>query len=246
MRFLTLLFFAVVIISFFITGTRESREISRIELENAFCPESLIALAERNPETRSFVMHYSDYEGVPGDIDISKDVTPGQIPLFIQWDERWGYEKYGDDFLAITGCGPTCLSMVYTGLTGKLDLNPYEMARRAEGEGYYVRGSGSSWSLMDEFASETGLRVSSVIFDEDHILAALNQGHPVICSMGPGEFTTTGHFIVLTDVKNGDEIVVNDPNSIKNSRKTWKLKALMPQIKNLWAYSHQTPDSEEQ
>ena len=36
----------------------------------------------------------------------------GSVPLFLQWDERWGYRSYGGDFLAVTGCGPTALSMV--------------------------------------------------------------------------------------------------------------------------------------
>ena len=45
-------------------------------------------------------------------IDVSADVNAGEIPLFLQWDERWGYRSYGGDFLAVTGCGPTALSMV--------------------------------------------------------------------------------------------------------------------------------------
>ena len=68
-------------------------------------PESLIELLEKNPEARDFVLDYPDYKGLQ-EIDISGEVEPGEIPLFLQWDERWGYEKYGSDFLAVTGCGP--------------------------------------------------------------------------------------------------------------------------------------------
>ena len=38
--------------------------------------------------------------------------------------------NYGDNFLAITGCGPTALSMVYVGLTGDTSMNPYSSRRR--------------------------------------------------------------------------------------------------------------------
>ena len=60
-------------------------------------PESLIELLEKNPEARDFVLDYPDYEGLQ-EIDISGEVVPGEIPLFLQWDERWGYEKYGSDY----------------------------------------------------------------------------------------------------------------------------------------------------
>ena len=52
--------------------------------------------------------------------------------------------------------------------------------------------------------------------------------------MGPGDFTTTGHFIVLVGYENG-KIKVNDPNSIKNSEKEWTYEQIKDQIRNLWA-----------
>ena len=126
--------------------------------------------------------------------------------------------------------------MVYVGLTGDTSLNPYAMAELAMEDGYCVEGSGSSWSMMTELASKIGLSARELVFDEDHIRSALSDGNPIICIMGPGDFTESGHFIVLTGIDAQDEIRVNDPNSIKNSRKTWKLSDLMPQIRDLWVY----------
>ena len=220
-----------------INATQWISVYDRMIYEQKGYPESLINLAEKNPETAQFVKDYENYEGNPDDIDISKEVEKGEIPLFLQWDERWGYEKYGSDFLAITGCGPTCLSMVYCGLTGKTDLNPYEMSKLASEGGFYVAGSGSSWSMMEDLAAQIGLTVHKVTFDAEHIMAALQEGHPIICIMGPGDFTTTGHFIVLTGVDRNGNIKINDPNSRKNSEKTWNLDDIMPQIRNIWSYS---------
>lgn len=70
----------------------------------------------------------------------------------------------------------------------------------AEDNGYYVDGSGSSWELMSSGAEKLGLTVSSVIFDAEHIRATLESGQPIICVMGPGDFTDAGHFLVLTGV----------------------------------------------
>jgi len=53
--------------------------------------------------------------------------------------------------------------------------------------------------------------------------------------MKPGDFTTAGHFIVLTKTENG-QIKVNDPNSRSRSR-FWDYETLAKQIKNLWAFS---------
>lgn len=201
-------------------------------------PEGLKRLLESNPEARSFVMDYPSKKDSHPVIDLSGEVTKGTIPLFLQWDERWGYETYGDGLLALTGCGPTCLSMVRCGLSGDTDWDPWQVAQMAQRQGYYEPGAGSSWTLMSEGAESIGLLATEVIFDEEHIRAALAEGSPIICSMGPGDFTTAGHFIVLTGTDDDGKIKVCDPNSRKRSEKTWELSDLMAQMKNLWAYSY--------
>lgn len=199
-------------------------------------PQSLQELFEKNPEAEQFVLDYPKNKDKHPEINLSGEVTQGTIPLFIQWDERWGYENYGGDFIAVTGCGPTCLSMVYCGLRGETGKNPFEVAQWAEREGYYVNGAGSSWDLMSQGALDLGLTQVNVIFDAEHILGALRNGTPIICAMRPGDFTTTGHFIVLSGVDEDDKVIVRDPNSRVRSEKKWKVEDLMPQIKNLWGY----------
>lgn len=199
-------------------------------------PESLRQLAENNPETIDFVKQYPEKKDRQDKIDVSGDLTEG-IPLFLQWDERWGYRKYGGDYMAVNGCGPTCLSMVWCGLTRKSKWDPYQVARKAEQDGYYVKGTGTSWDLMTSGASELGLDVEKLSLDEKKIIKNLQQRHPIICTVGPGDFTTQGHFLVLTGVDEEGKIMVNDPNSIKRSKKRWELDRLIPQIRNLWAYS---------
>ena len=121
--FFACLLVAAVLIVLKFTAGHQSVDVEKLRDEN--CPESLIELAEKNPEAINFVRNYAKNAGKKEEIDISGEVHRGKIPLFIQWDERWGYEQYGDDFLAVTGCGPTCLSMVYCGLTGNTQWNPY-------------------------------------------------------------------------------------------------------------------------
>lgn len=179
-------------------------------------------------------------EGAASDnvpIDISGEVEKGKIPLFFQYDKRWGSRIYGDDLMKINGCGPTCLSMVVCGLSGTTDYDPFTVAEMAESYGYFVKGSGSAWSLMSEGAYMLGLTSEEVIFDKDHIRQELENGRPIICIMGPGDFTTDGHFIVLCSIDDEDNVKVHDPNSKKRSKKKWNLERLMPQVRNLWSYT---------
>lgn len=160
----------------------------------------------------------------------------GEIPHFLQWDERWGYQIYGDNLMAVNGCGPTVLSMVAAGLTGDSTVTPYKVAKFAEENGYYAGEAGTSWSLMTEGARQFGIHGEEMGLSEEEIISALENGNPVICSMSPGDFTTTGHFIVLVGTEDG-KIRVNDPNSVKRSEKLWDYATLEPQINNLWVYT---------
>ena len=64
----------------------------------------------------------------------------------------------------------------------------------------------------------------------------LNQGNPIICSVKPGDFTTTGHFLVITKTIDG-EFYLNDPNNKENSQRSWTYERLASQIKAMWSYS---------
>lgn len=202
-------------------------------------PQSLQEKLENYPECIEFVEHYAEEHDKEHVIDISGEYTPGQIPLFIQWDIRWGYALYGDDMLGINGCGPTCLSMVLVGLTGNTAMDPLTVANFAEENGYYCQGAGSYFSLLSAGAAQLGLYSEEVPLDETTIRDYLDRGQPIICYVTEGDFTVGGHFIVLTGVNSDGTVNVNDPNSRKNSEKTWELPQIMKQTQYLWAYSLQ-------
>jgi hypothetical protein len=75
-------------------------------------PDSLIEFEQKYPEATDFVENYHKYKNKSFDLDVSHEVRKDNIPLFIQWDKRWGYKTYGSNFLGVNGCGPTSLSMV--------------------------------------------------------------------------------------------------------------------------------------
>ncbi len=194
-------------------------------------PQSLVELLERNPETEEFVLNYPFRGKTTHDLS-GYDRSSG-VPLFMQWDSQWGYEPYGTDVLGLTGCGPTCLAMAGYYLRGDASFTPDQVAHFSESSGYYAPGQGSAWALISEGGRRLGLDVTEIPLMEQLIAENLNAGNLIICAMGPGDFTTAGHYILLTGYENG-MIRLNDPNSHRNSEKLWDYKTLEPQIANLW------------
>ncbi len=95
-------------------------------------------------------------------------------------------------------------------------------------------GGGSLWTLMSEGAQKLGIDSTELPLDKQRVINNLEVGNPVVCIMGPGDFTKKGHFIVMTGIENG-KIKINDPNSIENSNKLWNFDDISSQINNLWA-----------
>jgi hypothetical protein len=174
-------------------------------------PDELLELLSRNKETVDFVYDYPNHSFEKNNKKISvKDYyTPGKISLFLQWDEKWGYDKYGDDYIAVGGCAPTSLSMVAVGLTGNTNINPISVSNYAYENGYYVEGVGSSCSLISQGAKHFGLKSEELPLSKSSILSTLEDG----------------------------KIEINDPNSKLNSSKAWDVDVFLKETKNLWKIS---------
>ena len=196
-------------------------------------PEELLDLLEKNPEAQEFVLNYPIKKDLDPEIDLSEYLDSSDVPLLLQWDERWGYSQYAGELMGLSGCGPTCLSMVCLYLLDDASYTPQYIAEFATENGYSVSGNGSSWTLISEGGEKLGLDVTEIPLDENRIIRNLEVGNPIICVMGPGFFTSTGHFIVMTEYEDG-YVKVNDPNSPNRSEQTWKLTEVMEQIRNLW------------
>lgn len=197
-------------------------------------PEDLLKMLSRNLDMLDFVLEYPEKQGQVF-ADTVGDVKAGEIPLLLQYDQRWGYGDYGASSVVVSGCGPACLSMVAAGLTGDDTVTPYAVAQYASQEGYYVFGAGTAWSLMSRGASRFGVEGEELPLMKSRMESALREGRPIICVVGPGDFTTSGHFIVITGMKDG-QFTVNDPNSTQRSNMLWDYETLEPQIRNLWAF----------
>lgn len=214
----------------------EHLEQVRIQATVQGYPKGVIELLDKNPATVDYVEDYGEKQGQAYAEDIGDDYVEGQIPLLIQWDERWGYAPYGTSVVAVSGCGPTCMAMVAAGLNHDPTITPAKVAAYGTENSYVDEENNTYWAFMQEAGADFGLSCYSGFLTEQQLAAELSAGHPVICSMGPGYFTQNGHFIVMTGYENG-QIRINDPFSEENSARTWSYAEIQDQIKAMWVYS---------
>ncbi len=215
--------------------SKTSKEYKEIYENMNQYPTKLLAALCSNPEMLEFALGYLKAEGSATG-EFTKQEKQEDYPLLLQWDKRWGYASYGENCLGLSGCAPTCISMVALALTGDEEATPDQVAAYAEREGYYMAGTGTLWTFMTEGASHFGIKGRELSLNKSVIFDELESGHPIICSMAPGDFTTQGHFIVLIGLRDG-KIIVNDPNSKERSCVLWDYDILSAQTKNLWVYN---------
>ena len=203
----------------------------------AFAPSYIREKAYYTPEAIAWPAEYYYYHNVKFDKSIASDVTEGEFPVLLQWDKRWGYELYGTNFMGNNGCGPTALAIVYAGLTGNTDWNPYSLAMYSIDNGLYVPNVGTKWVFMEEGGSYLGLTVDVIGEDLELARPALEAGKVLICKVAPGDFTSGGHFIVVTRMLEDNQVEVRDPNSRNKSLVTWDYDRIIGQTDYVWAYS---------
>lgn len=211
--------------------------IAKISENSSFYPENMLKALANNPEMADFVSGYLSERGEVT-CEMTRSEKEQEYPLFLQWDMRWGYLPYGDDSnIGLSGCGPTCISMVLYYLTKNEMFTPDKIAAYAMDHNYYVEGTGTAWSLMKDVASLYGITVTEPSESEIALKAELDQGHVLICAMRQGDFTVAGHFIVIYGYDESG-FMVNDPNCAARSRKRWPYHEIKEQIKKVWAYGN--------
>lgn len=140
-------------------------------------------------------------------------------------------QHYGCGTIATDGCGPTSLAMVLTYLLGR-EITPIETSEK--GDGTYTCAKGTYWSYFEAMANEYGVNCEQKSATNQNIIDSLKDGKTIIAIMGPGHFTSGGHFIVLRGIDDDGKIIVADPNNEERSKQTWDVNIISDESSNLW------------
>lgn len=163
-----------------------------------------------------------------------------------QHDSKWGGLPYAVDgeksTIKSAGCGPTAMADVLAAIVSPY-IDPLTTASWARMKGYKVYKSGTSYSFPVAIGKAFGVKVirlntKSIYKDayspyHDMVKKEIDKGNWIIACMGPGLWTSSGHYITVYGLEN-DKVYINDPASAKSTRSCAPWSTFISQVKYYW------------
>lgn len=156
----------------------------------------------------------------------------GVLTYYNQNDSRWAGQLYGDqDPLSGYGCGPTVLAMLVSSFSDQT-YTPADMAKWAADNQFWSPGSGTRHNFIPDGAAAFGFNVVPFHnYTAEGIISELSSGHVLVALLGPGSFTSTGHFIIIADYWTGNQVRIADPANLENTQTPWEIETLLNELK---------------
>lgn len=165
---------------------------------------------------------------------------------YLQTDPRWGsldYSAPGEKTtIAASGCGPTAMAMVLATWADP-SVTPKTECAWALAHGYKAPRQGTYYGYFEPAGARYGLRVTRLNYANIYGNAtsayhsqardALDRGDLVIACMGKGNWTSSGHYVLVWDMQ-GDTIYINDPASTLARRTRGSYALFKQQVKYYW------------
>lgn len=159
--------------------------------------------------------------------------------------QPWSNVPFGGGTIATSGCSVTSLAMVLSYLKSDVDsagwIYPSDIVAAIAGRygnyNQFYAGDGQNWDIFPAVAEI--YQVSCNAISSASILQELAAGKPVIMSCSPSEFTSKGHFIVLSGLTEDGYVMVNDPNAAhaSYSYKKYSISYLISCGKGWWSFA---------
>lgn len=166
-----------------------------------------------------------------GEFTLSLTTSIGTLTYYNQSDSRWADYPYGgSDPLAVYGCGPTVMAMLVTSFTENT-VQPPDMAAWAAANHYWSSGYGTRHEFIPEGAAAFGLQAESFRnLTAEGVMSELKSGHILVALMGPGHFSDSGHFIIITEDWSGNQVRVADPARLERTQAAWDVQLILDEL----------------
>lgn len=165
---------------------------------------------------------------------------------YLQTDAKWKDKPYRTNGESSTigsaGCGPTCAAMVIATVANK-KVTPVETSKWSMKHGYKALNQGTYYSYFKAQFAEYGITCAqlntanlygkSSADTHKQAFDLLKQGYYIIACMGKGNWTSSGHF-VLVWWEDG-KVRINDPASTRDDRVNGDLSLFKSQVKYYWS-----------
>ena len=174
----------------------------------------------------------------------SPEPTPGKWEVQIgqpldnkQGDSRWGKKPYtiigsASQTIGSSGCGPTSMSDIMASWIN-CAITPVEMCAYAIAHGFRTKDSGTAWGFFKSIADAYGFTGFVQTKSMATARVALKAGALVVASMGPGYWTSAGHFICLWKT---DDTYMYACDPASKTRKKQKLGPFEEQRKQFFIF----------
>lgn len=148
----------------------------------------------------------------------STSVNFKQPTDYKQYDSKWASNMYSStntksQTMKSSGCGPTSAADIVATVKDK-SVTPWTLAQMYMKQGFRTANSGTSWAAFKWTAQKYGFSKFIQTSSLATLKACLDAGGYVVCSMGPGYWTSGGHYICAWKYDN-TYIYCNDPASSK-------------------------------
>ena len=164
---------------------------------------------------------------------------------YLQTDKRWKslpYRVKGETAtIGGSGCGPTAAALAIETLTGQT-FTPVDACKWSVDHGYKALNAGTYYSYFvpqfKAFGVDCKQLLGSSLHNKpghpihDQVRRYLEEGYYVIALMGPGTWTSGGHYILLWAWD--DKVRINDPASTKDKRLNGDPETFKREVKQYW------------
>lgn len=168
-----------------------------------------------------------------------------QPVYYMQTDSRWKDKPYRtkgeNSTVGGSGCGPSCAAMLIETLTGKT-FTPLDACNWSMEHNYKALNQGTYYGYFKPQFAAFGISCEMLNYintygspnhqNHETAFAYLKKGYYLIACMGKGNWTSSGHFIVVW--WEDGKVRINDPASTKAARLSGDLYTFKSQVKYYW------------
>lgn len=163
-----------------------------------------------------------------------------------QYDPKWASYPYAGETIQAAGCGPTAVADIIEA------ADPKSTASWMQAHGYASNGHGTIWGGIPACLQAYGIGASQLNYSSlygvkssavfDTFRTHIQSGKAGVLLMGPGYWTSGGHYICVCGYKDGKYLVYDPASSLRTGWHAWadfsgQIKICFTAQKS-WGYSY--------